>query len=149
MCHAPVCLNSLRPLFALFICLSHLLLHPSDLSLHFLCGSVRSETPCALSRMRSLALWSTLHLSQFSDRGKRRHISNSDLPRQQVSSNGSDVLRSERSPSRLHFVSCWFHQISYFFRIISKCDHGWSTKALQDAVINVCVGVEVDSARTT
>ena len=50
--------------FALFICLSHRLLHPPDLSLHLLCGSVRSKTPCALPRMRSLALGSTSLLSQ-------------------------------------------------------------------------------------
>ena len=29
---------------------------------------------------------------RFLDTGKRRHVSNSDLPRQQVWSNGSDVL---------------------------------------------------------
>ena len=29
---------------------------------------------------------------RFSDTGKRRHVSNSDLSRQQVWSNGSDVL---------------------------------------------------------
>ena len=55
---------SARHLFALFICLSHLLLHPPDLSLRLLCGSVRGEISCALPRMRSLALWSTTPLSQ-------------------------------------------------------------------------------------
>ena len=44
--------------------LSHLLLHPPDLLLHFPCGSVRREIPCALPRMRSLASWSTTLLSQ-------------------------------------------------------------------------------------
>ena len=40
--HAPVCLISLfDPLFALFICLSHIRIHPPDLPLHLLCGSVR------------------------------------------------------------------------------------------------------------
>ena len=43
--------------------LSHLLLHPPDLSLHLLCGSVRREIPCAHPRMRSLAFWSTTPLS--------------------------------------------------------------------------------------
>ena len=52
------------PLFALFICLSHLLLHPPDLSLHLPCGSVRSKIPCALRRMRSLAVWPATPLSQ-------------------------------------------------------------------------------------
>ena len=49
------------PLFYSPLCtlhsLSHLLLHPPDLSLHLLCGSVRREIPCALPRMKSLALW--------------------------------------------------------------------------------------------
>ena len=62
MSHAPVCLISLRP-FLRTLRLS-LLLHPPDLSLHLLCGSVRSWTPCALPRMRSLTLWSTTRLSQ-------------------------------------------------------------------------------------
>ena len=31
-------------------------------------------------------------LLRFSDKGKRRHVSTSDLSRQQVRSNGSDVL---------------------------------------------------------
>ena len=35
-------LSSTLSLFALFICLSHLLLHPLNLSLHLLCGSVLS-----------------------------------------------------------------------------------------------------------
>ena len=65
MSHAPVCLNSLRPSFALFICLSHLLLHAPDLSLSLLCGCCQSKIPCALRQMRSLALWSTTHLSQL------------------------------------------------------------------------------------
>ena len=43
---------------------SHLLLHPPNLHHHFLCGSVRREVPCALPRMRSLTLWSTMPLSQ-------------------------------------------------------------------------------------
>ena len=51
---------------------------------------------------------------RFLDTGKRRHVSNSDLSRQQVWSNGSDVLWTERSHSMLHFISCWFHQRSWF-----------------------------------
>ena len=51
-----------------FVCtlhaLSHLLLHPPDLPLHLLCGSVRREFPCVLPRMRSLTLWSTTLLSK-------------------------------------------------------------------------------------
>ena len=43
-----------------------------------------------------------------------RHVSNCDLSRQQVWSNWSDVLRTERSHSILHFISCWFHQRSRF-----------------------------------
>ena len=38
----------------------------------------------------------------FSDTGKRRHVSNSDLQRQQVWSNVSDILSTERSHSILH-----------------------------------------------
>ena len=38
--------------------------HFPDLSLHLLCRSVRSKTPCALPRMKSQALWSTTPLSQ-------------------------------------------------------------------------------------
>ena len=57
MCHALVCLISLRPSFCT--------LHPPDLSLQLLCGLVRSYTPCALSRMRSLAHWPTMPLSHF------------------------------------------------------------------------------------
>ena len=44
--------------------LSHLLLHPPDLSLSLPCGCCWSKIPCALRRMRSLALWSTTPLSQ-------------------------------------------------------------------------------------
>ena len=44
--------------------LSHFVLHPPDLHLHFQCGSVRREVPCALPRMRSLTLLSTTPLSQ-------------------------------------------------------------------------------------
>ena len=51
---------------------------------------------------------------RFSDTGERRHISNSDLSRQQVWSNGSDVLLTARSHSILHFISCRFHQRSWF-----------------------------------
>ena len=50
--------------FALFICLSHLLLYPPNLHLHLLYGSVRREFTCALPRMRSLTLWSTTPLWQ-------------------------------------------------------------------------------------
>ena len=50
-------------LFALFICLSRLLLHPPDLSL-LLWGCCRSKIPCALRRMRSLAFWPTTLLAQ-------------------------------------------------------------------------------------
>ena len=46
---------------------------------------------------------------------KRRHVSKSDLSRQQVWSNGRDMLLTERSHSILHFISCRFHQRSWFF----------------------------------
>ena len=39
------------PLFSLFICLSHLLLHPPDLSLHLLCGW--AKTLCASANEES------------------------------------------------------------------------------------------------
>ena len=52
------------PLFDSPLCtlhsLSHLQLHPPDLHLHLLCGSVRREFPCALPR----TLWSKTHRSQ-------------------------------------------------------------------------------------
>ena len=44
--------------------LSHLLLHPPNLYLHLLCGSVRREVLCELPRVRSLTLRSTTILSQ-------------------------------------------------------------------------------------
>ena len=59
------------PLFALFIYLSHLLLHLLDHLLHLPCGLVRSKIPCALRRMRSLALWSTTLLSHLASHGWR------------------------------------------------------------------------------
>ena len=37
-----------------------------------------------------------------------------DFLRQQVWSNGSDMLRTEKYHSKLHFISCWFHQRSWF-----------------------------------
>ena len=48
--------------------LFHLLLHPPDLHLHLLCGSLRREFPCALPRKRSLTLWSATPLSQVRSR---------------------------------------------------------------------------------
>ena len=47
--------------------LSHLPPHSPDLHLHshLSCGSVRREVPCALSRMRSLTLFSTTPLSHW------------------------------------------------------------------------------------
>ena len=53
-------------------------------------------------------------LLRLLDTGKRRHVSNSDLSRQHVWSNGGDVWVTERSHSIFHFVSCWFHQRSSF-----------------------------------
>ena len=41
--------------------------------------------------------------SRFSDAGKRRHVPNSHLPRQQVWSNGSDMLCTERSHKHIPF----------------------------------------------
>ena len=63
-CVMRLCVWSLfDPFFALFICLSRLLLHPPGL-LPLPCGWCRSKIPCAPRRMRSLALWSTTPLSQ-------------------------------------------------------------------------------------
>ena len=45
--------------------------------------------------------------------------------------------------TELHFISCWFHQRSWFSQNHSEFDNELSTKALQDAVIHACVGVEV------
>ena len=48
------------PRFALFICHSHLPLHPPELWIlpcPLPCGCPRSKIPCALRPMRSLALW--------------------------------------------------------------------------------------------
>ena len=63
MSHALVCLTSLR--LSILHCLSHLLLHSLNLHLHLPCGSVRSEVPCALPRMRSLNSLVNNALSQF------------------------------------------------------------------------------------
>ena len=55
------------PHFTLFICLSHLPLHPPELWLlpfPLPCGSRRGKIPCALRPMRSLALWPITPLSQ-------------------------------------------------------------------------------------
>ena len=48
--------------------------------------------------------------------GKRRHFSDSDLSRQQVWTNGSDMLLAERSHSIRRFISCRFHQRSWFLQ---------------------------------
>ena len=60
--------------------------------------------------------------------------------REQVWSNGSDMLRTERSHSILHFI---FHQRSWFSKNHFEMRYEPSTKALQDAVIHACVGVEM------
>ena len=62
MFRALVCLISLRLSTYILHSLSHLLLHPPDLSLHLL--RFGAKPLCALRRMRSLALWSTTHFSQ-------------------------------------------------------------------------------------
>ena len=54
-------------LFAPFICLSHLLLHPPDLLLSLPCGCCWSKIPCALRPLRSLALWPMTPLSQVEE----------------------------------------------------------------------------------
>ena len=51
------------------------------------------------------------------------------------------MLRTERSHSILHFISCRFHRRSWFSQ--NHLDNEPSTTALQDAVIHACVGVEV------
>ena len=65
----PCFMRSVWSLFNSPLCtrhsLSHLLLHLPDLHLHFQCGLVWREVPCALPRMRSLTLWSTTPLSQI------------------------------------------------------------------------------------
>ena len=59
-------LSSTLSLFALFICLSHLLLHPLNLSLHLLCGSVRSKTPlCASANDHSIPLVNNVPLTGY------------------------------------------------------------------------------------
>ena len=45
--------------------------------------------------------------------------------------------------SILHIISCRFHQRSWFSQNFLKCDNEPGTKALQDAVIQACVEVEV------
>ena len=87
------------PLFALFICLSHLPLHPPDLSLHLLCGSVRSKTPCALRPMRSLALWSTTPLSQVMS-----PTSSTTTTSQRPLKISSQESSSDTRPSYLHAI---------------------------------------------
>ena len=80
----------------------------------------------------------------FHDTRRRRHASNSGLSRQQVWSKLRDLLRTEMPHRILHFISCSvFIKDLGSFRIILKCDMEPSTKALQDAAIEACAGVEV------
>ena len=44
-----------------------------------------------------------------------------------------------KAPQQLHFISCGFHQRSWFSQNLFEI----STKALHDAVIHACAGVEV------
>ena len=80
---------------------------------------------------------------RFSDTGNRRHVSNSDLSRQQVWSNGSYVLRTEGPTAYSISFLVGFIKDLGFRRIFSKCDNEPSTTSLQDAVIRACAGVEV------
>ena len=76
--------------------------------------------------------------------------SNSDLSRQQVWSNGSDVLCTQKVPHHtpFHFTVGFVKDLG-FCNIILKCDNEPSTKALVDAVMHACVGVEVIPPWTT
>ena len=80
----------------------------------------------------------------FYDARKRRHVSNSDLSRHQVWSNGTDIVLNGKAPQhapfRLLLVSS---KILRFRRIFLKCDNEPSAKSFHDAVIHACVGVEV------
>ena len=62
------------------------------------------------ARERTIPMVSFLRLL---DTGECRHVSNSDLSRQQTWSKGSDMLWMERSHSIFHFISCRFHQRSW------------------------------------
>ena len=76
--------------------------------------------------------------------------SNSDLSRQQVWSNGSDVLCTQKVPHHTPFhFTVGFVKDLVFCNIILKCDNEPSTKALVDAVMHACVGVEVIPPWTT
>ena len=57
-------MSSMSPLCALHS-LSHLLLHPPDLPLHLLCGSVRREFPCAVPNEESDSLVSNAPLTGY------------------------------------------------------------------------------------
>ena len=78
---------------------------------------------------------------RFLDTGKRRHVPNSDLSRQQVWSNGS-CERKRRTAYSISFLVGFIRDLG-FGRIILKWDNEPSTKALHDAVIHACVGVKV------
>ena len=61
--------------------------------------------------------------------GKRRHVPNSDE-------------RKGPTVCSISFLVGFIKDLG-FRRIILKCDNETSTKALQDAVINACIGMEV------
>ena len=71
--------------------------------------------------------------------GNRRHVSNSDLPRQQVCQTGATCCeRKGPTAYSISFLVGFIKELG-FRRIILKCDNEPSTKALQDAVIHACV----------
>ena len=60
---------------------------------------------------------------RFSDAGKRRHVSNSDLSRQQIWSNGSDSCQLKgRTAYSISFLVGFIKDLG-FRRIIWKCDN--------------------------
>ena len=79
---------------------------------------------------------------RFSNAGKRRHVSNSDLPRQQTHSQTGVTCRERKGPTA-YSISFLVGFILVFAESFMKCDDEPSAKASQDAVMHPCVGVEV------
>ena len=82
-------------------------------------GKKNNKLDCSF-RLRFLDIW------------KRRHVSNSELSRQQVWSNGSDAFCGRKSPTSysISFLVGFIKDLN-LRRITPKCDNELNTKALQ------------------
>ena len=70
----------------------------------------------------------------FHDARKCRHVSDSDLSREQ--------FRKGPTAYSTSFLVCFIKDLG-FRRVILKCDNERSTKSLRDAMIQACAGIEV------